>query len=334
MLKIALIPSYEPDEKLISLIEELKENKFETIIVDDGSGKEYKNIFEKCSKVSKIISYEKNKGKGYALKKGLKYIKNNYKDYIVVTMDCDGQHKVKDALKLINHIEKGNDCLVLGKRLRDKKIPIRSKLGNALTRCIFSIVTKVSIYDTQTGLRAFSSNLIDYMLSIKGNRYEYEMNVLLYAHKNNIRMEEIEIETIYIENNKASHFNAIKDSYKIYKEIIKFSLSSIISFIIDYILYILFILLFDNVVLSNILARIASASANYTMNNNYVFNSNESKKKSLIKYIMLAILILTLNTFVLKGLTIIGINKFVSKLLTELTLFIFSWIVQKKFIFK
>lgn len=334
MIKIALIPSYEPEEKLINLTEELKENNFEIIIVDDGSGKKYNNIFAKCSKVAKIISYEKNRGKGYALKKGFKYIKGKYKDYIVVTMDCDGQHRVKDALKLVNYIEKNNDSLVLGKRLRDKKIPVKSKLGNALTRLIFSFATKISIYDTQTGLRAFSSNLMDYMLSIKGDRYEYEMNVLLNAHKNNIRMEEIEIETIYIENNKGSHFNAIKDSYKIYKEIIKFSLSSIISFIIDYILYILFVLLFNDIVLSNVLARIASASANYTMNNNYVFKSNESKKKSLIKYIMLAISILTLNTFILKGLTILGMNKFVAKLLTELTLFILSWIVQKKFIFK
>lgn len=223
---IVLIPSYEPDDKLISLTEELSKEEVEIIIIDDGSGSSYKKIFDKCINHAKVISYEENKGKGHALKTGLKYIKENYKEpYIIVTMDSDGQHKVKDAKKLISACLLDKNTLYLGKRIRSEKTPIRSRIGNEITRFIYKITTSLDIYDTQTGLRAFSNNLIDYMLVIEGDRYEYEMNVLLKCAKDKIKMKEIEIETIYIDNNSSSHFNPFKDSYRIYKDIIKQSLN-------------------------------------------------------------------------------------------------------------
>ena len=235
---IVLIPSYEPDENLTKLIKNLNKNKITSIVVDDGSGKDYKEIFDNLD--TKVISYEKNQGKGHALKEGYKYIKDNYKEYVVVTMDSDGQHRIEDAYKLYKYILKNEDTLVLGKRPRGEKTPLRSKIGNAITRFVFHLVSGQDVYDTQTGLRAFSNKLIDYMLKVKGERFEYEMNVLLYAKNNKIPIKELEIETIYIDNNSKSHFNAIKDSFKVYKEILKFSLSGIISFLIDYILFIVF----------------------------------------------------------------------------------------------
>ena len=275
MKKVILIPSYEPDDKLIKLVNNLKKEKLDIVVVNDGSGKEYDNLFKEIDKKSKVISYNTNKGKGYALKRGLEYIKENYKNYIVVTMDSDGQHSVKDAINLSNYAENHLDELVVGKRIRSKKTPLRSKIGNGITMLIYELTTGVKVYDTQTGLRAFSNNLMDFMLNVDGNRYEYEMNVLLQAPSNNIKIKEIEIETIYIENNKSSHFNTIKDSYRVYKEIIKYSLSSIISFIIDYILFTIFSLL-TTVTLSNIFARIISASVNYTINKKVVFKSNKN----------------------------------------------------------
>lgn len=223
---IILIPAYEPNNKLIHLVEELSKEDLDIIIVDDGSGSNYKEIFNSCKKYSKIISYENNEGKGHALKTGLKYIKENYKkSYIIATMDSDGQHTIKDAKKLIKECSKNKDALYLGKRIRSKKTPLRSRIGNGITRFVYKITTGLDIYDTQTGLRAFSDNLIDYMLEIEGDRFEYEMNVLLKCAKDKIKMKEIQIETIYIDNNSNSHFNGIKDSYKIYKDIIKHAIS-------------------------------------------------------------------------------------------------------------
>ena len=179
MKKIALIPAYEPDEKLINLVNELKDNKYEIIVVNDGSNKNFDYIFDKIKNKVHLISYKVNKGKGYALKKGINYIKDNYKEYICITIDSDGQHKVSDANKLYEYNLNNLDTLVFGKRIRNKDVPLRSKIGNSITRLIFKLIAKNDIYDTQTGLRSFSNQLEDYMLNINGDRYEYEMNALL-----------------------------------------------------------------------------------------------------------------------------------------------------------
>lgn len=332
MKKIALIPCYEPDNKLIKLLEKLY-NKMDIVVIDDGSGTEYKDIFKEAEKFSYVISYDNNKGKGYALKKGIKYIKSTYKeDYIIITMDCDGQHSVDDVLKLSNYVEKNPDTLVLGKRLRDSTVPIRSKIGNTITKFIYRVSTGIDIYDTQTGLRAFSNKLTNYMLSIYGNRYEYEMNVLLYLNRNNIKYKEITIKTIYINNNESSHFNAIKDSFRVYREIIRFASSSIISFIIDYVLYTVLFLLSKKIILSNTVARLISASVNYNLNKKMVFKYNKKESKSLFKYILLAVAILICNTFIL-GILSLFMNSLVAKIITEIILFFINYFVQKNIIF-
>ena len=220
MKYIILIPALEPDQKLISLLQSI-DKKFDAIVIDDGSGAKYYSIFNEAKKYAYVISYEENKGKGYALKTGLKYIKDKYENYIVVTMDCDGQHTIKDAITLCDFVNNNRSTLALGKREWDKHTPIRSRIGNYLTRKIYQKTTELTIYDTQTGLRAFSNKLIDYMLNTEGNRYEYEMNVLLNLRQHNIKCQEIPISTIYINKNKTSHFHPLKDSYKVYKAIFK-----------------------------------------------------------------------------------------------------------------
>ncbi|HPZ24041.1 MAG TPA: bifunctional glycosyltransferase family 2/GtrA family protein [Bacilli bacterium] len=335
MNKIALIPTYEPDEKLIKLVDDLVDNGFDVIVVDDGSGKPYEPIFNKLNNKIKMISYQENRGKGYALKRGLTFIQFAYANdpYIVVTMDSDGQHTINDALKLVKEVEGNDELLVLGSRPRNGNIPARSKIGNDITRFIYKLITGVDIYDTQTGLRAFSNKLMDYMLQVNANRYEYEMNVLLGINKNNIKYKEIKIESIYIDNNSGSHFNTFKDSFRIYKEIIKFSLSSLASFFLDYSLYALLLLVSNDVIIANILARVVSATFNYNVNRNIVFNSEDSIYKSGSMYLLLALVILIMNTLLLSLFVSLGINSLLAKVIVEVLLFSVSWIVQKKLIF-
>ena len=235
MKKVSLIPAYEPTESLIDLLKELKKDKFTIVVVDDGSGKKYKKIFDKAKDYAEVISYTPNMGKGHALKEGLKLIKDKYSDYKIVTMDSDGQHTVKDANRLLEQVKP--NTLLLGKRMIEKNTPLRSRLGNTITRVVNYLASGVKIYDTQTGLRAFDSSIIDYLLNVKGNRFEYEMKCLLQSKKNNVNIEEIVIKTIYLNNNSGSHFNTIKDSYRIYKEIIKFILPSIIYMVLGLFLF-------------------------------------------------------------------------------------------------
>lgn len=332
---VVLIPAYEPTTKFLELLKDLKKYNLQIIIVNDGSGKKYNSIFKEAHTYGKIITHLNNEGKGAALKTGLKYITEFIKkDCIIVTMDCDGQHKVEDALILCSYASKEKNCLVLGKRLRSNKTPLRSRLGNIITRFFYRITTGVDVYDTQTGLRAFSNSLIPFLLKVEGERFEYEMNVLLKCPGQNIKIKEIEIETIYIDNNSHSHFKTIKDSFLVYKEIFKFLMSSIISFIIDYLAYLIFIFITNNLVISNIIARIISSTCNYNINKRIVFNNKEQDHNQLLKYYVLASIILIFNTIILNFLVYkLLINKLLAKIITELILVTLSWLVQKKIIF-
>ncbi len=330
---VALIPSYEPDEKLIEVVKQLSKSDFEIIVVNDGSNDSFKSVFERASKYAKVLGYDENKGKGYALKLGLSYISNNYENVIVVTMDSDGQHTVKDALKLCKLACKNKDTIILGKRLRGDKTPLRSKIGNGITRFFFRMITGCDIYDTQTGLRAFNSDLIPFLLKVDGDRFDYEMNVLLDAYKNKIILKEENIAVIYEDNNKGSHFRTIRDSYLIYKQVFKFLLSSVSSFVIDYISYVIMISLGLGLIWSNLIARLISANYNYFVNKKVVFNNKEKLSKTIFKYYILAIDIIIVNTLLLRLLANMGVNIFIAKIIVEIILFMINFVIQKRYIF-
>lgn len=332
--RIALIPAYKPDIIMNDVTKGLKEKDFDVMIVNDGSDSKSTDIFKAAKKYATVLEHNINLGKGAAIKTGLKYIAENYTPpYVVVTVDADGQHKVSDAVSVCCEAAKYPDTLVLGSRKFTGKIPFRSRFGNTVTRFVYSLSSGIKVYDTQTGLRAFSDGCVPILLSVPGERYEYEMNVLMYFAKKNIPIKEIEIETVYLNDNSLSHFKAFRDSYRIYKEILKFSASSFIGFCVDYAVYCLLFILTKQVIFSNVAARIVSSSLNYTLNRKLVFNSKTSMTKSAVKYFILAAGILVCGTGFLKLLTIHGINGYLSKILTELVMFLVSWFIQHKFIF-
>ena len=333
---LALIPAYEPDSILLKLLAELKESDIEIVLVDDGSGPEYTALFKKASDYATVLTCPINQGKGAALKTGLSYIQQCYeKSCIIVTVDADGQHTAPNAIMLCHKAKKRPDALILGSRKLDTDVPLRSQFGNTITRYVYRAATGLSVHDTQTGLRAFSANLIPQLIVIPGTRYEYEMNVLLEFSRKNIPILEEEIDTIYHNNNAASHFDTLRDSCRIYKEILKFSASSLVGFVIDYVLYSLLLLFSVDMVAANITARIISATVNYTVNRTYVFHSSEHIKKSALQYVLLALTILAGNTFVLYFMvTCCHLNRMLAKVLTEILLFSVSWLIQKYFIFR
>ena len=354
---IALIPAYEPDEKLLAVIDELTDRGFEAVVVDDGSGTEYKEIFKKASEKAKVVTHKENRGKGAALKTGMSYIYNFMaysetrkirgesttiigRDAVIVTVDADGQHKAADAMRIAEIAARKKGALVLGSRTFDGDVPARSMAGNTITRHVYSMATGISIRDTQTGLRAFTRGMIPTLLEIDGERYEYEINVLLrLAAAGNTIIEE-DIDTIYIEDNKSSHFDTLRDSFRVYREILKFSASSLASFAIDYVMFAILLAvgtatgISQAVIAANIGARLVSATANYTINRKYVFRSNAGLKTSALQYFALASIILLGNTIVLDALvTSLGMAGLPAKLLTEITFFAISWLVQRYVIF-
>lgn len=340
-LRLALIPAYQPTEQLIPLLKEAKNKDFQIIVIDDGSDKKTKDIFKDAAQLGTVLHHKQNLGKGAAIKTGLSFIKKHYpSNSIIVTMDADGQHRVTDAQKICQIAQDHPEALVLGSRKLKGNVPIRSQLGNTLTRLVYHISTGQKIWDTQTGLRAFSAKRIEQFLFVSGERYEYEMNVLLNCSRSGIPILEEEIETIYINGNASSHFATVKDSYRVYKEILKFSAASFVSFLIDYGLFSIFTLWtsgLDNawsILLANSGARVISASVNYSLNRNLVFQSKAQVIPSAIQYALLAVAILVGNTIILyisaNGL---GINRYAAKLMIEMLFFLISWQVQRKVIF-
>ena len=342
-LKIALIPAYNPDVCLIQVVQQLKEKGFWILVVDDGSSEKHKVIFQEIDDAGSILilTHTKNKGKGSALKTGLAYIENYISDnYTVVTVDADGQHSPKDVEMICRAAQTHPGCLVLGSRRIQKKTPLKSRLGNQITRMVYMLITGIHIYDTQTGLRAFDNTLLPELLKIPGERYEYEMNVLLACSRKKIPMREIGIETIYIDDNTGSHFNPLKDSYRIYKEILKFSVSSLISFFLDYGLYSMFLGLTSafsksiSLFVSNVMARVVSGCFNYQVNRNIVFQEQADFGRTSVQYVLLAAGILSGNTLLLEAFVHLGMNQYIGKLCAEMIFFFISWFVQRTFIFR
>lgn len=221
---IVLIPAYQPDEKLIATVKALSEHQMTVLVVDDGSSNEYDRIFIEAGKYARVVRYLVNRGKGFAIKQGIRCIRKCFPNAkYLITADADGQHATADILRLVHRLHTSTDRFVIGSRQFVGNVPFRSRFGNSVTRKVYSLVSGVNVRDTQTGLRGFDSSLFDWLIKIPGERYEYEMNMLMTAARDGIMINEMTIETIYEHDNNSSHFDPIKDSVKIYKEIIKFA---------------------------------------------------------------------------------------------------------------
>lgn len=217
MEEIVLIPAYKPDEKLCRLTEELLLLNVGIVIVNDGSPKEHDRFFEAVSDKCEIVTLEKNCGKGAALKAGMEYIKYNHPECVhFVTADADGQHSAKDIKRVFLELRTGAGIVLTVRNLRGD-IPKKSKLGNRISRIVYTTLTGHYLNDNQSGLRGFKTQNIDWMTRVKGTKYDYEMNVLYYADKQAFPITTMGIDTIYIDENASSHFHAIKDTLRIYK---------------------------------------------------------------------------------------------------------------------
>ena len=341
MTRIALIPAFEPDECLPELLQELCKVGFTLVVVDDGSGEKSRRLFAQAAQIATVLTHETNKGKGQALKTGFSHIQAHFPaGAVVVTLDADGQHSVPDAVRCAEAAERVPDSLVLGCRAFRDGVPLRSRFGNTVTRMVYRISTGVSVRDTQTGLRAFSVSLIPFFLTIEGERYEYEMNVLLACPKRHLKIQEVEIATIYKDGNSGSHFHTFRDSFLIYKDILKFAGSSFTCFLLDYGLYSLLVLITApwgdaSIPFSNVAARTISAGVNFALNRRLVFHSHDSVIRTGTQYFLLAAGILCGNTFLISWLVNgLGVNRFAAKLVTEITFFTLSWVFQKFIIFR
>lgn len=346
-----IIPSLNPDDKLLEVVKACVESGFDDIIlVNDGSDAEHVQPFEKAKQEYSqctVLTHEVNQGKGRGLKTAFEYCLKNRQDIDgVITVDGDNQHRAEDILHCAKVMVEEKDKVILGVRdFSGVDVPKKSRIGNHMTSAVFKFACGMKISDTQTGLRAIPYQYLELFTQIKGERYEYETNMLLEFKQNQIDYKEVPIQTVYIEDNASTHFHPIRDSLKIYGVILKFLFSSIASAVIDLVLFTVFTALLaghlDNATrlfIATVGARIVSSLCNFTFNRKAVFKSTANVKNSLARYYVLCILQLCVSyslIFCVTSILSLGeVLTVVAKAVIDTILFLISFQIQRRWVFK
>ena len=246
---IILIPAYKPDQSLVRLARALREQDphAEILVIDDGSGSAYAPIFTELRIDGVTVqTHPANKGKGAALRTGIAWAKANRPGEVIVTADADGQHLPRDIFRVGVRTETaavaGQRSIILGVRTKPDpnageegtKVPLRSKIGNSATVGFFALATGARVADTQTGLRGFTPQILDWLLQIPGDKYEYEFSMLLRATRADVELVQVPIVKVYEPGNPTSHFRPLQDSALIYAPLLAFLASSFLTgFLVD-----------------------------------------------------------------------------------------------------
>ena len=351
---VLVIPSLNPKKEFVFWLKEFKEKikseniEVDIIVVNDGSSEKYNEIFDEIIKEDiTVLKHYINLGKGRALKTAFNHILNTEKKLgTIITADSDGQHSIKDVLACLKISNENPDTLILGTRKFGNtnskiesgksqiRIPFRSKFGNKLTSIIFKYLLGIDVSDAQTGLRAFGKKQAKDYLKTKGEKFEYETNMLIDNKNLGYKFKENKIETIYIEDNKLSHFNPINDSIAIYSLFLKYIIIAIFSFLVDILLFKISLNLKNTILISTIIARIVSSILNYKLNRNKVFKS--FNKTSLFKYYILVVVQMFIS-----GASVSALNKVFEdrnviflKILVDIIVFMVNYYIQREWVFK
>ena len=350
-----VLPSLDPDEKFIGVVEGLIWKGFEHIvIVDDGSDEAHQHYFEAASVYPQcsILHHGVNKGKGRALKTAFSYIQEHLPEMKgVITIDGDGQHLADDIVACGKRMLSEGDKVVLGSRdFNQPGVPPRSVAGNKFTARMFRLLFGIKINDTQTGLRAIPVEYLEQFCRIEGERFEYETNMLLQMKRLGIQFVEQPIATVYDPEDYSSHYNAFRDSFKVGKVMAQFLISgsgfryvisSLLSYLVDTAIYgILFVSLGSSAkVIAQLAARVLSSFFNFNMNRSFAYRSKGNYLKEVGKYYCLCVptaivsLILVPLAQNLGNVTSVGIAILV-KTIIEAVIYIFNYIFQKKWVFR
>lgn len=332
---IVLIPAYEPDERMLELVDALDRDGLRMLVVDDGSGNDYEALFDDvAARGVEVLHQPVNTGKAQALRRGLRHIAGSWPGEDVVTADSDGQHRPHD-IEAVAAATAGGDALVLGGRAFTGEVPLRSRFGNAASRLLFRASGGTPIHDTQTGLRGIPSSRIRDVLDVPGERFAWEMNVLMDFTRRRIPIREIEIDTVYLDGNSSSHFRPVRDSLAVLRPLLRYVLVSLGSFVLDVAALQLLYAVSGQLLLSVIGARILSAGVNFALNRSLVFRAAEpgGLRRQMLRYLALAVVLLAAGYLGLALLTAWGVPVVVAKILADSAVYVGGFLLQRGYVF-
>jgi glycosyltransferase involved in cell wall biosynthesis len=336
-----LIPAWQPEARLVDLVRALSEAGFGVVmVIDDGSRAACAPVFAEVEAMERVtvLRHAVNLGKGRALKTGFNAVLNLAGAGAgltgVVTADADGQHTPEDIVRVGQALGGAGERAVLGVRAFKGDVPLRSRVGNALTRRVFSFLTGTTISDTQTGLRGLPLGVVPVLLTLDGERYEYEMTMLAHLCRGGPRPLEVPIATVYLEGNRGSHFDPVWDSMRIWFVLLRFYASSLLAAGLDLLLFAVCFWLTGRVLLSVAVGR-SSSLVNFWLNRRFVFQSRDPVVRPLWRYYTLAVLvgaasyglILTLHTYARWPVLL-------SKICVDVLLSLVSFSAQRTFVFR
>lgn len=345
-----VLPSLNPDRKFLGVVDGLNEKGFEHIVVvDDGSDEDHGKLFEQAKAAHPgivVLHHGVNRGKGRALKTAFSYVSENMPDIKgVITIDGDGQHLVDDIVACGERMLKEDGKVVLGCRdFNAPGVPPRSIAGNKTTARLFRICYGIKLSDTQTGLRAIPAEYLMPFCGIEGERFEYETNMLLNMKRMGIGFAEQPITTVYDPEDYSSHYDAVKDSWLIFKVMFRFLISSLGSTLIDLTVFYLMMRFFGAAagryaeLISTAVARALSSFANFNANNSVVFENKRGYKRALVRYYCLCIpqmlvsagLVTLINRLLSNSVPIIAT---LIKFAVDICLFFISYQIQREWVF-
>jgi glycosyltransferase involved in cell wall biosynthesis len=335
---VVLIPAYRPAAVLREIAGALlqAEQVRAVVIVDDGSGPEFAPMFRSLALLDRVhvLPHIVNLGKGAALKTGLNYAACAFPESVgVVTADADGQHSVTDILRVADALSRHPRDLTMGVRGFDQAVPLRSRLGNVITRSVLRAVTGQKLSDTQSGLRGIPAGFIPDLMKLPPNGYDYELEMLLAARRAQRRIDEVPIETIYLDGNLSSHFNPVLDSMRIYFVLIRFASVSMITAVIDNVVFLAAFHMWGYILPCQLLGRAFGGSFNYYVNKNRVFHSPVGNKLALPKYWLTVLAFAGLSYALIRVLHSLGMPVPWAKVTAETALFGLGFVVQRDLIF-
>ena len=334
-----LIPAYRPDRTLVSVLEQLAGTGFPNIVVvNDGSGPAYDSVFASAALIPgvQIVRHAVNLGKGAALKTGINHTLCSFPDIVgIVTADADGQHLPVDILRVAQRLLDRPSALILGSRAFDGDVPLRSRIGNGLTRNVMRTLVGASLADTQTGLRAIPSAFASSLLRMTANGYEFELDMLIAARQSSMEVVEVPIQTVYEPGNKSSHFNPLTDSMRIYFVLLRFTSVSLVTALIDNLIFYFTWHGGARILTAQILARSIAALFNYVVVRKAVFQTRRSYSSTFPRFFALGVVLGSISYTFIRLLVDRGhFPVLATKIAVESLLFCASFIGQRDWVFR
>jgi glycosyltransferase involved in cell wall biosynthesis len=336
---VSVVPAYNPGAVVTTVVSEVSNCVDHVVVVDDGSNQENKTFLEECTRLKnvRLITLPDNQGKGHALMDGIKEAMKYDPDFIL-TIDSDGQHnpgEIKKFKQFISSACKRPD-LVIGVRRAVRRMPLRSRIGNLFTAKLFNSIFNGALVDTQSGFRALSADFArDVLAHVRPGRYETEMRMLVYAMESGRNVQDIGIDTIYINNNANSKFRPLRDSLRVLVPLSKYTLIALLSFLMDYFVFLLLSYLAGVYYLgAHVLARVCSGTFNFFANKHLVFQSKSNKTAEAVRYMGASLFSLAMTGVMLYSLvSIAGFSRALAKPIAEFSMFLANYMVLNKFVF-